>query len=356
MNVLGISTCSPAGAACLVQDGVVLAEAREERFSDDRRESSIPGQSIDYCLEQAGLDVEELNCIAFDTKPIRTIERILKTYLAFVPTGLSSFLREISPWLRKNLGLKRRIVQQTGFQGKIIFPEHHETRAASAFFPSPFKEAAFLTLDGVGEWATTSYGLGTESGISVLAEMRFPHSLEFLYMAFADYLGCTVNAGEDTLLKMASSGEPRYKKLILSRLMDLKADGSFRMNMACFEYRAGSIRPNAGFVELFGRPSRDAESPVTAMDMDVACSIQAVIEEIVLRMVEYVHGQTGQQKLCLSGLVCRNCVDGGRILRESSFDELWVQPEVGGASAALGAALVARYQYLGNTETVVVTA
>ena len=353
MNILGISTCSPDGAACLIQDGTVLAEARDERFSGgDKRESSLSGQSIGYCLEQAGLDVEELDCIAFDSKPLRTVERILKTYLAFVPTGLGSFLREMSPWLRHNLWLKRHIIQQTGFQGKIIFPEHHEARAASAFFPSPFEEAAFLTLDGVGEWATASYGLGTENGITVLAEMRFPHSLELLYTAFAHYLGCSVNAGEDTLLKMASSGEPKYKKLILSRLMDLKIDGSFRLNMACFEYRTGLIEANAGFVELFGRPPRAADSPVTAMDMDVACSILAVIEEIVLRMVEHVHRQTGQQKLCLSGWVSRNGVDGGRILRQSSFDELWIQPQAGGVGAALGAALVARHQYLGNTEMV----
>ncbi|MCF6188587.1 MAG: hypothetical protein L3J49_14080 [Desulfobulbaceae bacterium] len=356
MNILGISTYSPDGAACLIQDGAVLAKAREGRFPGDKTEQSLPGQSIVYCLEQAGIGVEELDCIAFDIKPLRAVERILKTSLAFVPIGLGSFLREMSPWLRKNLWLKRHIVQQTGFQGKIIFSEHHEARAAAVFFPSPFQEAAFLTLDGVGEWATTSYGLGTESGITVLAEMRFPHSLELLYTAFAQYLGCTVNAGEDTLLEMASSGEPKYKKLILSRLMDLKADGSFRLNMACFEYRTGLLKPNVGFNELFGRPPRAAESPVTGTDMDVACSIQAVIEEIVLRMVEHVYNQTEQKKLCLSGWVFRNCVDGGRILGESSFAELWVQPEAGGAGAALGAALVARHQYLGNTETVAVTA
>ncbi len=356
MNILGISTCSHDGAACLIRDGAVLAAAREERFSGNTTKSSLPGQSIVYCLKQAEIDVEELDCIAFDGKPLLTAQRMLTTCLASVPSGLGSFLTEMPQWLEQKLWLKRSIVQETGFQGKIIFPEHHETLAASAFFPSPFQEAAYLIVDGACEWATASYGLGDEEGISVLAEMRFPHSLGLLYSAFARYSGLKGDSDEDVLVEAASSGVPKYKSLILSNLMDLKEDGSFRLNMDFFEYQAGLLVAGARFAELFSRPARAAGEPLTALDMDLVCSIRAVIEEIIFKMVEHLHARTGRKNLCLSGWLFRNCVDSGHILQQSSFDDLWVQPEADGAGAALGAALFARHQYLGNTETVAVTA
>lgn len=352
MNILGVSAYSHDGAVCLMQDGEIVAAASEEQFVRKSNVSSNQDQSIASCLQQAGIDAGDLDLIAFDTRPFLKLERTLKTYLAFAPAGMGSFLREMPLWFKHRLRIKTHIVQETGFQGKVIFPEHHEALAASAFFPSPFQEAAFLVVDGVGEWATASYGLGDEEGITVLAEMRFPHSLGFLYSAFSHYLGFKVNSGEDTMMDPSFTGEPKYKKKILSRLMDLKEDGSFRLDMDYFEYQAGLLVANERFAELFGRPTATAGGPSTAMDMDLACSIRAVIEEIVLKMVEHLHVRTGRKKLCLSGWVSRNCVDRDRILRESSFDDIWVQPEAGGAGAALGAAMFAWHQYLGNKKFV----
>lgn len=355
MNILGISTCSHDGSACLVRDGAVIATAREEHFPVNTTRSSLPGQAIASCLKQADIDAQDLDCIAFDGKPLLTLKRMITTCLASVPAGLGSFLAEMPPWLEQKLWMKRRIVRETGFQGRIIFPEHHEILAASAFFPSPFREAAYLIVDGACEWATASYGLGDEEGITVLAEMRFPHSLGLLYSAFTRYSGLKSDSDEDALVEAASSGEPSYKSLILSNLMELKEDGSFRLNMEYFEYRAGLLVAGVRFAELFGRPAKAAGDSLTALDMDLASSIRAVIEEIILKMVEHLHARTGQKNLCCSGWLFRNCVDGDRILRQSSFDDLWVQPEAGGSGAALGAALFARHQYLGNTETVAVT-
>jgi carbamoyltransferase len=351
MNILGISAYYHDSAACLIQNGEIISAAQEERFTRKKNDFSFPARAVASCLQQGAIHAEDLDFVAFYDKPLIKFERILETYLAFAPTGLASFLKAMPLWIKQKLWIKEHISKEIGFQGKIIFPEHHESHAASAFFPSPFQDAAFLTIDGVGEWATTSYGLGTEDGISILAEILFPHSLGLLYSAFTYYTGFKVNSGEYKLMGLAPYGEPKYRDLILSELMDLKEDGSFKLNMAYFNYCAGLTMTNTKFAELFGRPPRSPEAEMTQMDMDIARSIQVVTEEVVLRMVAHVHRQTGMKKLCLAGGVGLNCVANGRILRESSFDDIWVQPAAGDAGGALGAALFTWHQYLGNKKS-----
>lgn len=348
MNILGISAFYHDSAACLVEDGNIIAAAQEERFTRKKHDLSFPKNAIDYCLKEGDLEGKDLDFLAFYDKPFIKFERILQTYLAYAPAGIRSFVKAIPLWIKQKLWLKEFIKKELDFEGKIIFPEHHESHAASAFFPSPFQEAAFLTIDGVGEWTTTSFGIGKDNEIHILSEIHFPHSLGLLYSAFTYYTGFKVNSGEYKVMGLAPYGEPRHKDLILSKLMDLKEDGSFRMNMEYFDYCAGLTMTNSKFEKLFEGPPRKPESRMTQRDMDLARSVQEVTEEVMLRMARHIHKETGFKNLCLAGGVALNCVGNGRILREGPFENIWIQPAAGDAGGALGAALFAWYQYLEN--------
>lgn len=349
MNILGISAFYHDSAACLIQDGKITCAAQEERFTRKKHDFSFPKNAIHYCLQDNGLKGKDLDFVAFYDKPFIKFERILETYLAYAPIGIRSFIKAIPLWLKEKLWIKELILKELDYKGKIIFPEHHESHAASAFFPSPFQNAAFLTIDGVGEWTTASYGVGKDNKIQIIAEIRFPHSLGLLYSAFTYYTGFKVNSGEYKLMGLAPYGEPKYKDLILSELIDLKEDGSFKLNMKYFNYCAGLTMTNKRFDKLFDGPSRKPESPLTQRHMDVARSIQEVTEEIMLRMVRHIHQETGEKYLCLAGGVALNCVSNGRILREGPFENIWIQPAAGDAGGALGAALFVWYQYLENS-------
>ncbi len=348
MNILGISAFYHDSAACLVQDGKIISAAQEERFTRKKHDPSFPKQAINYCLQDSGLRGEDLDFVAFYDKPFIKFARILETYLTYAPLGIRSFIKALPLWIKQKIWIKEIIRKELNYEGKIIFPGHHESHAASAFFPSPFQEAAFLTIDGVGEWTTTSYGVGKDNGIQILAEIRFPHSLGLLYSAFTYYTGFKVNSGEYKMMGLAPYGEPKYKDLILSELMDLKEDGSFRLNMKYFGYCAGLRMVNKRFEKLFGGSPRKPESCLTQRDMDLARSIQEVTEEVMLRMARYVHKKTEQKNLCLAGGVALNCVANGRISREGPFENIWIQPASSDAGGALGAALFVWYQYLEN--------
>lgn len=348
MNILGISAFYHDSAACLVRDGKIISAAQEERFTRKKHDPSFPKNAIDYCLKDSGLKAEDLDFAAFYDKPFIKFERILETYIAYAPVGIRSFIKAIPLWIKQKIWMKEFISRELDYEGKIIFPEHHESHAASAFYPSPFNEAAFLTIDGVGEWAATSYGIGKDNDISILSEIHFPHSLGLLYSAFTYYIGFKVNSGEYKVMGLAPYGDPRYKDLILSELIDLKDDGSFRLNMDYFDYCAGLTMTNSRFDRLFGSPPRTPESRLTQRDMDIASSIQEVTEEVMLRMACHIHKETGQKRLCLGGGVALNCVGNGRILRESPFEDIWIQPAAGDAGGALGAALFVWYKYLEN--------
>jgi carbamoyltransferase len=352
MNILGISAFYHDSAACLVRDGDIVAAAQEERFTRKKHDFSFPLNAIDYCLEAGKIKSESLDFIAFYDKPFVKFERILETYLAFAPHGIQSFVMAIPLWIKQKLWMKEFIKKQLGYEGGIIFPEHHESHAASAFFASPFAQAAFLTIDGVGEWTTTSYGIGRNNQINILSEIHFPHSLGLLYSAFTYYTGFKVNSGEYKVMGLAPYGRPVYRDLILSELIDLKEDGSFKLNMKYFNYCAGLTMTNRKFDKLFGGPPRKPESDVTQRDMDLACSIQDVTEEAMLRMACHIHRETKQNNLCLAGGVALNCVGNGKILREGPFDNIWIQPAAGDAGGALGAALFVWYQYLDNQRTI----
>ena len=348
MNILGISAFYHDSAACLVRDGDIVSAAQEERFTRKKHDFSFPKNAIHYCLQGSGLQVKDLDFVAFYDKPFLKFERILMTYLSYAPVGIQSFLKAMPLWIKQKIWMKEFIRKELDFAGKIIFPEHHESHAASAFFPSPFQEAAFLTIDGVGEWVTTSYGVGKDNTIDILAEIHFPHSLGLLYSAFTYYTGFKVNSGEYKVMGLAPYGEPRYKDLILTELMDLKEDGSFKLNMKYFNYCAGLTMTNRSFNRLFGGSPRKPESLLTQRDMDLACSVQEVTEEVMLRMSRHIHKETGQKNLCLAGGVALNCVGNGRVLREGPFENIWIQPSAGDAGGALGAALFVWYQYLEN--------
>ena len=348
MNILGISAFYHDSAACLVQDGKIVSAAQEERFTRKKHDFSFPSSAINYCLQNSNLKSSDLNFVAFYDKPFLKFERILETYVTYAPFGIKSFLKAIPLWMKQKLWMKELIREKLGYDGKIIFPEHHESHAASAFFPSPYEEAAILTMDGVGEWTTSSIGIGKGNKINLLADIKFPHSLGLLYSAFTYYTGFKVNAGEYKVMGLAPYGEPKYKDLILSELIDLKQDGSFKLNMNYFDYCVGLKMTNKKFEKLFGGPARKPESRITQRDMDLARSIQDVTEEVMLRMAKHVYNETKQKNLCLAGGVSLNCVGNSRILREGPFDNIWVQPAAGDAGGALGAALFVWYQYLGN--------
>ncbi|OGX24657.1 MAG: hypothetical protein A2787_05975 [Omnitrophica WOR_2 bacterium RIFCSPHIGHO2_01_FULL_48_9] len=346
--ILGISAFYHDSAACLVKDGEIIAAAQEERFTRKKHDFNFPTHAIQYCLKEAGITTKDLGYVGFYDKPFLKFERILLTYLTYAPLGLRSFLKAMPLWLKEKLYLKDFISTELGFKREIIFTEHHESHAASAFYPSPFREAAILTMDGVGEWATSSYGVGEGNKLDLLAEIKFPHSLGLLYSAFTYYTGFRVNSGEYKLMGLAPYGEPKYTDLIKRELIDIKADGSFKLNMKYFNYCAGLTMTNGRFHKLFGAPPRKPESPLTQNYMDVARSIQEVTEEVMLKMADHVHAVTGKENLCLAGGVALNCVGNGRILRESKFKKVWIQPAAGDAGGALGAALFIWYRYLDN--------
>ncbi len=348
MNILGISAFYHDSAACLLRDGKIIAAAQEERFTRKKHDFSFPTHAIDFCLKQGGISAADLDVVAFYDKPFLKFERILETYLAFAPHGIASFLQAMPLWIKQKLWMKDFIQEELKFQGKVIFPEHHESHAASAFFPSPFQEAAILTMDGVGEWATTSFGIGKGNKIHLEAEIRFPHSLGLLYSAFTYYTGFKVNSGEYKVMGLAPYGRPLFKDLILKELIDLKEDGSFKLNMKYFDYCAGLRMTNGHFHKLFGGPPRKPESRVTQREMDLARSVQEVTEEAMLRIARHVHKITGQKNICLAGGVALNCVGNGRLLREGPFENIWIQPAAGDAGGALGAAYFAWHQYLEN--------
>jgi carbamoyltransferase len=331
-----------------VTDGQIVAAAQEERFTRKKHDAAFPKHSVEYCLRHAGIEVQDLALVAFYEKPFLKFDRILHSFLACAPAGLESFLKAIPLWIRERIWMKELIKRDLSWNGKIIFPEHHESHAASAFFPSPYQEAAILTVDGVGEWTTTSLGIGRGDQVELLSELQFPHSLGLLYSAFTYFTGFRVNSGEYKLMGLAPYGEPKYVDLILRELVDLKNDGSFRLNMKYFNYSVGLTMTNSRFNELFGGPPRQPESRLTQRDMDLARSIQDVTEEIMFRMARHARNQTGMKNLCLAGGVALNCVANGRILREGLFENIWIQPAAGDAGGALGAALIGWHQYLGH--------
>ncbi len=353
--ILGISAYYHDSAATLLVDGRIVAAVQEERFSRIKHDHGFPSQAIAYCLSEAGLAAEDLDYVGFYDKPFLKFERLLETYLAFAPVGFRSFLKAMPLWLNQKLHLPREIRRELegGYRKRIVFTEHHEAHAASAFYPSPFDEAAIMTLDGVGEWATASFGVGRGREIELTHELRFPHSLGLLYSALTYFTGFRVNSGEYKLMGLAPYGEPRFTDVILDNLLDLRDDGSFRLNQEFFNYCQGLTMTSKAFDRLFDGPPRQPESPLTQREMDLAASIQKVTEEILLRMVRHVHEVTGMANLCLAGGVALNCVGNGRIIREGPFQRVWIQPAAGDAGGALGVALYTWYQLLGEDRVAV---
>lgn len=352
MHILGLSAFYHDSAACLIKDGEIIAAAQEERFTRKKHDFAFPAQAVQYCLKEAGITVKDINYVAFYDKPFLKFERLLFTYLTYAPVGIQSFLKAMPLWLKEKVFLKDLIAEELNYQGPILFPEHHESHSASAFFPSPYQKAAILTMDGVGEWATTTFGRGDGNQIQLLKEIRFPHSLGLLYSAFTYYAGFQVNSGEYKLMGLAPYGEPKYVDVIKENLIDIKADGSFKLNMDYFDYCAGLRMTNARFHKLLGGPPRAPESALTQRDMDIARSIQEVTEEVMFKAANHVQEVTGEENLCLAGGVALNCVGNGKILEKSKFKNIWIQPAAGDAGGALGAALAVWYQYLGNPRKV----
>jgi carbamoyltransferase len=355
MRVLGISAFYHDSAAALVRDGEIVAAAQEERFTRKKHDPGFPAHAVEFCLKHGGITLDEVDYIAFYDKPLLKFERLLETYLAFAPRGFKSFSMAIPVWLREKLFLKDLLTKELQSRGtrkdvaqRLLFSEHHLSHAASAFFASPFDEAAVLTMDGVGEWATTSLAHGKGNNLEVWREIHFPHSLGLLYSAFTYYTGFKVNSGEYKVMGLAPYGEPRFAPLILEHLIDLKADGTFRLNLDFFDYCTGLTMTNSRFDELFGGPPRKAEAPLAQREMDLAASVQAVTEEVVLRLTRSIARTTGLKKLCLAGGVALNCVANGKVLRDRQFEDIWVQPAAGDAGGALGAALVTYHMYKGQ--------
>lgn len=348
--ILGISAFYHDSAAALVVDGRIVAAAQEERFTRQKHDAGFPQHAIDYCLREAGLTPADLDHVAFYEKPFLRFERLLETYLAVAPAGFASFLKAMPQWIHQKLQLPRELNRGLGgaYTKPYVFTEHHEAHAASAFFPSPFEEAAILTVDGVGEWATASLGLGRGHRIELTHELHFPHSLGLLYSAFTYFCGFRVNSGEYKLMGLAPYGQPRFAATIRTHLLDLRDDGSFRLDQSYFNYCQGLTMTSAKFARLFGGPPRSPEAKLTARELDLAASVQVVTEEIMLRMAKHLHGLTGARNLCLAGGVALNCVANGRLLRESPFERIWIQPAAGDAGGALGAALFVWHQLLGQ--------
>ena len=348
MNILGISAFYHDSAAALVQDGVIVAAAQEERFTRRKHDASFPANAVAYCFREAGITAADLNAVVFYEKPLLKADRLIETYLGVAPGGLKSFALAIPTWLREKNNIPAIIRRNLGkeYDGPVLFTEHHESHAASAFFPSPFQEATIVTADGVGEWATTTIGVGEQNRIQLLHEIRFPHSLGMLYSAFTYYTGFRVNSGEYKLMGLAPYGEPKFVKLIYDHLLELNENGSFWLNPEFFNYCSGLTMTSERFHKLFGGPPRQPETQITQKDMDLAKSIQVVTEEAMLRIVRRAHAETGKINLCLAGGVALNCVANGRILREGPFKQIWIQPAAGDAGAALGAALSVWHQMM----------
>jgi carbamoyltransferase len=349
MHVLGLSAFYHDSAACLLLDGEIVAAAEEERFSRRKHDARFPSAAVRFCLDRGGIDASGLDWIVFYDKPFLKMERLLDTFARTAPRGLRGYLRAMPLWMREKLWMRDVISKEIGYSGRVLFSEHHESHAASAFYVSPFDEAAVLTVDGVGEWATTTFGVGRGRDLELLGEIRYPHSLGLLYSAFTYFAGFKVNSGEYKLMGLAPYGEPRYVDTILKELIELHEDGSYRLNLRYFDYDAGVKMTNRRFDALFGGPARAPESPLTQREMDLARSIQVVIEEAMLRMSRHLHTTTGMKRLCLAGGVALNCVANGRLLREGPFEDIWVQPAAGDAGGAIGAALVAWHRYLGES-------
>ena len=359
MNILGISAYYHDSAACLVVGHEVVAAAQEERFTRKKHDSAFPALAIQYCLAQAGLTAQQVDHVVFYDKPFLKFERLLETYLAFAPRGWSSFVTSLPVWIKDKL-FQRRVIEgdlaaalgdQVDWGKRLLFSEHHLSHAASAFFPSPFERAAVLTMDGVGEWTTTSVAQGSGNQLSITREIHFPHSLGLLYSAMTYYTGFKVNSGEYKVMGLAPYGQPRFSKLILDNLIDVKDDGSFSLDMAYFNYCTGLTMTNAKFDALFGGPARQPESPLTQREMDLAASIQDVVEHVVLKMARHLAKETGERDLCLAGGVALNCVANGKLLRDGCFDRIWIQPAAGDAGGALGAALAVSHMMLGEPRT-----
>ena len=346
--VLGLSAYYHDSAACLLRDGRITAAAQEERFTRKKHDASFPRLAVNYCLREAGVTIDEVTEVAFYEKPLVKFDRLLETAIAVAPRGFRPFLMAMPAWLGEKLWLAEEIQRQLGFEKPILFGNHHESHAASAFYPSPFEEAAVLTIDGVGEWTCSSIGVGRGHELSVLREMQFPHSLGLLYSAFTYFTGFKVNEGEYKIMGLAPYGEPKYVRTILDELVDVADDGSIRLNLAYFEFCHGLTMTGAAFEQLFGGPLRKPDAPLTQREMDLARSIQVVTEEVMLRMARTAHRDTGLDRLCLAGGVALNCVGNGRILREGPFRHLWIQPAAGDAGGALGVALAVWHRYLGR--------
>ena len=351
MNILGISAFYHDSAAALLRDGEIVAAAQQERFSRRKHDPRFPKEAADYCLAEAGITLDEVDAVAFYDKPLVKFERLLLTYAALAPKGIRSFYEQVPSWLSEKLFMRGTLRKELGYQGKVYFSTHHLSHAASAFFPCPWEEAAFITVDGVGEWATTTYGVGRGNRVEILKEITFPHSLGLLYSAFTYFTGFRVNSGEYKLMGLAPYGEPRYADIIRRELVDIRDDGSFRLNMKYFDYCAGLRMTNAAFAGLFGGPERKPETKITQREMDLARSVQEVTEEIMLNMARQVHRETGARHLALAGGVALNCVANGRLLREGPFEDVWIQPCAGDGGNALGAALSVWHQCLDQPRT-----
>jgi carbamoyltransferase len=366
VSILGISAFYHDSAACLVVDGEIVAAAQEERFTRVKHDHNFPVNAARYCLSEAGITAAELNYVGFYDKPLLKFDRLLETYLDYAPSGFSSFLKALPLWMKEKLWMPDLIRTELGkaggetdertakklgkkFEWKLLFGDHHESHAASAFFPSPFEEAAILTIDGVGEWATSSIGIGKGNEITLLKELRFPDSLGLLYSAFTYYTGFRVNSGEYKVMGLAPYGEPKYVAVIKDKLLEVRDDGSLKMNHEYFSYSHGLRMTNSAFDKLFGGPPRKPESLITQKEMDLASSIQVITEEVMLKMTKFAHKETGMKKLCMAGGVALNCVANGRVLREVPFEDIWIQPAAGDAGGALGIALAIWHRYLGNT-------
>ena len=348
-HILGISAYYHDSAACLVRDGEIVAAAQEERFTRKKHDPGFPLNAARYCLKEGGISLSELKYVVFYDKPLLKFDRLLETYLSFAPKGLASFIMAMPVWLKEKLFLKNLMQKQLSAVSEgeqepmpeILYAEHHESHAASAFYPSPYPSAAVLCLDGVGEWATTSAWLGRDNKLTPLWEIPFPHSIGLLYSAFTYHTGFKVNSGEYKVMGLAPYGEPKYAQAIYEHLIDVKADGTFRLNMEYFDYCTGLAMTNDRFSKLFGGPPREPETRVTQREMDLARSVQDVTEDVMLRLAKTLHRETGERDLCMAGGVALNCVGNGRLLREGPFNNIWIQPAAGDAGGSLGAALAA---------------
>jgi carbamoyltransferase len=348
IRILGLSAYYHDSAACLLVDGQIVAAAQEERFSRKKHDERFPSQAVDYCLKQAGIGRHEVDFVGFYEKPLVKFDRLLESYIASAPRGLRSYLMAMPVWLGQKLWLADEIRSELGIEKEVLFGDHHESHAASAFYPSPFEEAAVLTIDGVGEWTTSSVAHGNGAALSMIREMRFPHSVGLLYSAFTYFTGFKVNEGEYKIMGLAPYGEPTYVKAIRDHIVDIHEDGSIKLNLDYFEFVHGLTMTGGGFERLFGGPRREPDDPVTQREMDLARSVQEITEEVMLRMAKTAHSETGSRKLCLAGGVALNCVGNGRLLREGPFSDIWIQPAAGDAGGALGVACALWHRYLGK--------